>query len=120
MTKIIYNRFIPFGKYAAINLFGLIVVKKGLVLSKRDINHELIHTAQQREMLWIFFYLWYGIEWLMKIFIYRHSTKAYFNLSFEREAYENENDLKYLTTRRLFSWWKYLKVKKTNVRRKKE
>lgn len=108
MAKIIHNRFIPFGKYAAINLFGLIVVKKGLHLSKRDINHELIHTAQQKEMLWIFFYLWYGIEWLMKIIKYGDTTKAYFNISFEREAYKNENDMNYRATRKHFAWRKYL------------
>jgi len=33
------------------------------------------------------------------------------NLSFEREAYQNMNNLNYLNQRRPFAWIKYLKKK---------
>ena len=43
--------------FIAINLFGMIVTCEEL--SKVELNHELIHTAQARELLYIPFYLWY-------------------------------------------------------------
>lgn len=46
--------------FIAINLFGMIVTCEEL--SKVELNHELIHTAQARELLYIPFYLWYIIE----------------------------------------------------------
>jgi hypothetical protein len=39
-----------------------------------------------KEMLYIPFYLWYGVEWLVKLFC---KGNAYRNISFEREAYDN-------------------------------
>lgn len=73
---------------------------------KNSINHESIHIKQQGEMLVLFFYLWYFIEWLVKIFKYK--KQAYMNLSFEREAYGNASNLEYLKSRKMYSWWKYL------------
>lgn len=105
--KIIYNNIIPFPGYKAINLFGVLFVRKGAVMKEEDINHEAIHTAQMKEMLYIFFYLWYIIEWVIKLFI--HDSYAYRNISFEREAYQNEDNLKYLDNRKHYSWTKYLK-----------
>jgi hypothetical protein len=70
------------------------------------INHETIHIHQQRELLVIPFYFWYLTEWFIKLFIY--GKRAYYNISFEREAYANENNLEYLKTRKTFSFLKYL------------
>lgn len=106
--KIIYNKIIPFGKnFLAINLFGILFAKG--YCSPRTINHEKIHTAQMREMLFIFFYIWYLAEWLIRCILYRNSFRAYLNISFEREAYANDGDLNYLTSRRHFSFIRYLK-----------
>ena len=55
--KIIYNNLIPFNGYKAINLFGVLFVRKGCTMSEIDINHEAIHTTQMKEMLYIFFYV---------------------------------------------------------------
>lgn len=84
----------PFGIYLKEKHFGDI----------RIINHESIHWKQQLEMLIVFFYLWYFIEWIIKIFT--SSGSAYRSLSFEREAYDNENDFNYLETRKHFAWFK--------------
>ena len=70
------------------------------------VNHEKIHWRQQLEMLIIFFYFWYLIEWFIKIFFY--GKQAYMNISFERESYANENNLDYLKTRKWYSWMKYI------------
>ena len=88
--KIIYNNFIPFKGFAAINLFGVLFVREGVKITEEMINHEKIHTAQMKEMLYIFFYLWYVIEWVIRLF---KKGDAYRNISFEKEAYINEDYL---------------------------
>lgn len=104
--KIIYNNIIPFPGYKAINLFGLLFVRKDAIMSEEDINHESIHTAQMKEMLYIFFYIWYIIEWIIRLF---KKGNAYRNISFEQEAYSNEDNLEYLKDRKYYAWFKYIK-----------
>lgn len=96
-------------------IMGITLAPFGIYIEKEYmtwgwiINHEKIHWKQQLEMLIIFFYLWYLIEWGLKYFKYRKD--AYYNISFEREAIANEFDLKYLETRKHYSWFKLI-VKK--------
>ena len=106
--KIIQNNILPPKNFTAINLFGLIFVKTNTILSGRTVRHELIHTVQMKEMLYILFYIWYAIEWIIRFIQYKDATLAYYNISFEIEAYDNQNDIGYLETRKLFSWIKYL------------
>lgn len=110
--NIIVNKIIPFGKYTTINIFGLLFTKipKG-ILRTDSVNHELIHTAQMKEMGFIFFYLWYGIEYLIIRLFHKKQGDAYKDVSFEEEAYANEKDFNYLNTRKHYSWFKYIKVK---------
>lgn len=103
--KIIYNNIIPLPGFKAINLFGVLFVKKGCTMSDIDLNHEAIHTAQMKEMWYIFFYLWYMIEWVVRLF---KKGNAYRNISFEQEAYDNQSWLKYLQNRTRFEWIDYL------------
>ncbi|AMQ00994.1 Membrane protein [Pedobacter cryoconitis] len=72
------------------------------------INHEKIHFHQQLELLILPFYILYTINYLINLYKYRNHDKAYFNISFEKEAYANELDMNYLKNRRLYSWFKYL------------
>ncbi len=72
------------------------------------INHEKIHLRQQIEMLIILFYVWYGIEYLIRIIQYKNKKTAYRNISFEKEAYQNENNLDYLKKRRFWRFLKYI------------
>lgn len=107
MMKIIYNNLIPIKSFLAINLFGVVFARKEhKPLSDKTINHEKIHTYQMKEMLYVFFYLWYVVEWLIKLTIY--GKQSYNNLSFEREAKKNESDSKYLGTRKHFAWFNFL------------
>ena len=99
--KIIYNNILPLKGFAAINLFGVIFARKGYEpLSETAINHEAIHTAQMMELLYIFFYFMYAVEWITLLILYRDSNKAYRNISFEREAYANQSDKDYLKERK--------------------
>lgn len=109
--KVIYTRHFPPGNFHAINLFGFVFVQRRWgKMGKEELNHELIHTLQQWEMTAPLFYLWYGVEYLVRLLQYRFdASKAYYNISFEREAYANERNLAYPLERRLFAWWHYLK-----------
>lgn len=72
------------------------------------LNHERIHLRQQIEMLVIPFYLWYGIEFLLRLMAFKNIDVAYRNICFEREAYANERDLEYLKKRKTWSFLNYL------------
>lgn len=108
--KIIYNQILPTKGFVAINIFGFVFARKKYApLSLKTINHEAIHTVQMKETLYIFFYLWYGIEWFIRWLCYGfNSNKAYRNISFEREGYSNDSNLGYLKIRTNYSWIKYL------------
>ena len=91
--------------YSAITLYPFIFVrertnKENAVL----INHERIHLRQQAELLVIFFYLWYFADFLWKYAKFRNWNKAYRNIIFEREAYDNEYDLEYLEKRKRYGF----------------
>jgi hypothetical protein len=106
--RIKYSRVIPFKGFYAINLFGTYFIRKeyeGEEIKESTLNHEAIHTAQMKEMGYIFFYIWYFIEWLIRLLI--NGRQAYKCLSFEREAYTNSNNFEYLNTRKPYSWLKY-------------
>ena len=89
-----------------LNFFGYFLMHDPSKLDKRIVNHELIHTAQMRELLWIPFYLIYGIEWIIRFLLCFNPEKAYKNLSFEKEAYRFDHDFDYLTGRKPFSQWR--------------
>lgn len=131
--KIIENSLIPFKGFTAINLFGVIFVRKGASINDKTVNHEQIHTKQIEEVMlvtwfiflfigwitsfkmfivWFFsYYIWYGIEFFIHYRKLKDWNKAYKNISFEKEAYHNANDLNYLTKRKRFAFIKYFKEK---------
>lgn len=104
--KIIRNRIIPFGNYSAINLFGILFVRERVRITPQLLNHERIHSAQMRELLFIPFYIIYLFEWLLRLFQTGNLRKAYFSISFEREAYKNDGNLAYLSERKPFAEWR--------------
>lgn len=104
---IIKCRLIPDG--ICVNIFGTLWTRDASWIDRYVINHERIHTAQQRELLFIPFYIIYVIEWLLRLAQYRNRNDAYLNISFEREAYANGKNLSYLANRKLYSWRYYLK-----------
>ena len=73
-------------------------------MSERVRNHEAIHWQQYIEtgilgfiILYYSFYFWNYIK-------YRDGERAYFMIPFEKEAYDNDGDLEYLSTRKRYSW----------------
>lgn len=103
MPKILKIKRIPFGKnFLAITL-GELILTTGK-MDAYELNHELIHVAQQRELLYLPFFLWYALEWLVLLVKYRDGMRAYRNIRFEREAYRHQYDLTYLQRRRHYHY----------------
>ena len=92
------------GSFAAsIALWPFVFVRERKYLQDSVlINHEKIHLRQQLELLIIFFYLWYGIEYLVYRFKGMSAKSAYRNIRFEKEAYDFEKDPGYLKKRKWF------------------
>ncbi|MEX6627304.1 hypothetical protein [Tenacibaculum salmonis] len=99
---------IPKG-FVGLTLYPFIFLKrKELKENYVLINHEKIHLKQQLELLVIFFYVFYGVEWFIKCFKYKNGYLAYKNISFERESYSNEENLTYIKSRKFWSFINYL------------
>ena len=106
---------------------GWFVFSKLKQLPNRTKIHETIHALQWTEVTsvafvllaffsWIIspylvflspivYYVWYVIEWLIRL----PFGDAYRNISFEREAFGNQDNYKYLCERELFAWLKLIK-----------
>ena len=112
--KIIYNKFIPFKGFKAINIFGVVFVREGQVVFDSTLTHEKIHTYQMKELWYVPFYILYFGEWLFRLvqglFIKSDGIQvkksAYDRISFEIEAYANDHNDQYLKTRKRFAQWR--------------
>lgn len=112
MILIVAKYLIPKG-YSGLAAFPFVLVKKAVYKENHIfLNHEKIHLRQQLELLIVPFFIWYGLEFLLRWYQYKDKNLAYRNLSFEREAYANESNLSYLETRKYFSFLNYLHTKK--------
>lgn len=108
MILIISKFWVPKG-FSGITVFPFVIVRNQFwAKNNHFINHEKIHLRQQLEMLVVFFFIWYGMEFLVRCLQYKNLREAYRNISFERDAYANEHLMDYLKNRQFFSWVKYL------------
>jgi hypothetical protein len=101
-------------------------------------THELIHCRQQEEVhmaslaliltgvllgmspLFVLatptvYFLWYGIEYIVRAILYRSLSEAYRNISFEQEAYMHQMEAGYPASRKVFAWVRFI-GKRTNKR----
>lgn len=104
MFLIVSKYLIPKG-FRGLTLFPFVIIrdfadKENKVL----LNHEKIHIRQQLELLILPFFVLYFLEYLVRLVQFKDRNKAYRNISFEREAYDNERNLDYLKTR---PFWKF-------------
>ena len=106
---VLVNKFLLAKGFNGVSLWPFVILKnKSFKNDMVFLNHEKIHLKQQAEMLLVFFYLWYAIEFVIRLLHYKNRFLAYRNISFEKEAYENELDINYIRSRRFWSFWKYL------------
>lgn len=105
---IVCQTFLKNTKIAGIALFPFIFIRnKELLKNKSLINHEKIHIRQQLELLVVPFYILYFGEFLYNWMKYKNRSIAYYNISFEKEAYYNDQNLKYLQRRKFWNFTKY-------------
>lgn len=98
---------IPFMRVNGMAIFSFLFVKYKKP-SEMMIKHERIHFRQQIELLILPFYLWYLIEYVINIIKRKNSNHAYMSISFEREAYANDDNLAYLEKRKIWSFFQYV------------
>lgn len=111
MLLIVTKYLIPKG-YRGLTVFPFVFVKYGVDKGNEIfVNHEKIHLRQQLELLIIPFFIWYFIEYLVRLSQYKNADLAYRNISFEREAYANELNLAYLRERSFLRFLDYLAKK---------
>ena len=119
-------------KGAAFFMFNLVDKK---TVTKKLIHHESIHYNQLNEIVFLSliayivtsnlidvqwwwsiiaimsWHILYVTNWVVNLFVYRDRRKAYREVLFEREAYDNDQDLDYLGQRGYFAWLKFKKTK---------
>jgi beta-lactamase regulating signal transducer with metallopeptidase domain len=115
MNKIKIGNYWILGKEInGITLFPFVFLRKSYVDRLADwnlkslINHESIHLKQQAELGIIFFYVWYFIEYCIRVVLIGNTDAAYRRICFEKEAYVNEDNLEYIKTRKFWSFLKYI------------
>ena len=133
MARIIYNDIIPFKGFQAITIWPFVFARNAAkYLKDHVVNHEGIHLRQQLEVLavsaavmallcltclswwWMCeapftYFIWYCLEYVVRLCAYGDGHKAYRNVAFEQEAFLNERNFSYLSEeRKAFAWARYL------------
>ncbi len=108
MIVIVFKYLTPKG-FRGLTLFPFVFLKHhGDKHHAVLLNHERIHVRQQMELLVIPFFVWYILEYFVRLIQFKDRNLAYRNISFEREAYQNEKNLYYLKQRSFWSFINYL------------
>ena len=106
---ILQSRYLIPKGFSGLTIFPFVIVSTKVDLSDKVLmNHERIHLRQQLELAILPFFIWYFLEYLLRLIQFRNRRKAYRNISFEREAYANEGNFEYLQKRKFWSFVKYL------------
>lgn len=125
----IYTTFLPKNVYG-MTIFKWVFINDdcswmdGSWVYANMMRHEGIHMQQMLDLFpiqtksnidlflgGILFYLWYVIEWLLKVIICLFTGfkyKPYRSISFEQEANKGEEHLGYIGKRKRFEWLKYV------------
>ena len=90
--------------------FGPFIVFRDseVAASERTNTHEMIHFLQQIELLFVFQWILYAGFYLFHRFDKPDHYTAYRANPFEMEAFEHDDDIKYLIKRKPYAWIKYL------------
>ena len=106
---IIVDPFIKYLKISGITLYPFILIRNSSLKHNQSLlNHERIHLKQQLELLILPFYVIYLIEFAIRYIRLKDFKSAYLNISFEQEAYENDQNKDYLLSRKFYNWIIYL------------
>ena len=98
----------PLARWKMLLLWRWLLVRPGYGLSQQVYTHEGIHLCQMREMTAAGFYLWYAVEYAVKLVAAMSWERAYRSVSFEQEAYGNEGDVTWCDARPRRYWKQYV------------
>ncbi len=106
--RIVTNKILPLKGYMCIMVCGILFVREECIsmLNESAIRHEETHYMQQKELWFVPFFIWYGIEWLVRLCQFGSPKMAYDNICFEKEAVDMED--KKLSERKKFNFIKYI------------
>lgn len=103
-----WTRLFSVGRADGVLVFPFILLARPQLRTQATfINHERIHFTQAMELAVIPFYALYFLEFIWNFIRFANFYKAYRAISFEKEAYQNQNDLDYLQQRPLWAFRNY-------------
>jgi hypothetical protein len=106
---LIVNKYVLGKSFKGVSLWPFVILKNPeLKKDETFINHEKIHLRQQIELLILPFYIWYLIEYLLRLIQYKDRFLAYKNISFEREAYTQEMKENYIKERKFWAFLQFV------------
>jgi len=92
-------------------LFPFVIIRRDIPAGEyrdRILRHEMIHLRQQLELFILPFYIWYLVEYCAGRLRGKNHYRATIDISFEKEADDNMDDINYLRARKLFGFFKYV------------
>ena len=97
----------------AFTIFPFIFVRDQEILNNKEyMNHERIHLWQYMETLVIGLIIIALCEYLYaKMFLKMKALDAYYFMSHEQEAHQNDTNMEYLKQRKIFSLFYYINPK---------
>jgi hypothetical protein len=110
----VLGKFVSLGTNAmAITFYPFIFVRPDTRNNEELLRHEIIHIRQQLELLIIFAWLLYIIEYCYARYIKKYNSRqSYYYTSLEQEAHRNAMKEDYLLKRKPYAVLKYIKDKK--------
>lgn len=99
-------KFLP---YSGMAIFPFVLIKHAdFKWSKTLVYHERIHLMQQIELLILPFYFFYVLNYSINIIRFRNHDRAYREIIFEKEAYQNEATINYIRNRPFWAFLRYI------------
>jgi hypothetical protein len=82
---------------------GPFVISRG-TMSDTTKNHETIHWQQYIELGIFGFPILYLMYWFIGLIKYKNGNFAYYQIPFEQEAYQNQDNMYYTIARKRYCW----------------
>ena len=112
------GRLVSLGTRArAITIYPFIFVRRDSRDNEELLRHEKIHIIQQLELLLIGAVLLYVFEYFYARYYKKmNARQAYYYTALEQEAHRNAMDKEYLSQRKMYALFRYIRDKKMLAR----
>lgn len=75
-------------------------------MNKRLETKQQIKNVQRKELLYFFYYLFFTLEYIIKLILFLENPITY--ISFQKEVQLHSKNTRYLEFRKPYKWIKYL------------